>query len=67
MRTPVDLQRLVPMLQGGSGGAGDGGGGETRVLIIDAAPSVAGAPASDQLFSDGLEFMTYRLTEIDLR
>ncbi|HYV84330.1 MAG TPA: hypothetical protein VFB49_00305 [Patescibacteria group bacterium] len=62
VRTPVDLQRLVPMLQG----AGVGGG-ETRVLIIDAAPSVAGAPATDQLFSDGLDFMTYRLTEVDLR
>ena len=58
VRTPVDLQRLVPMLQDG---------GETRVLIIDAAPSVAGAPPSDQLYSDGLDFMTYRLTAIDLR
>ena len=58
VRTPVDLQRLVPMLQDS---------GETRVLIIDAAPSVAGAPPSDQLYSDGLDFMTYRLTGIDLR
>ena len=58
VRTPVDLQRLVPMLQDS---------GETRVLIIDAAPSVAGAPPSDQLYSDGLDFMSYRLTEIDLR